>query len=50
MSWRMGLAAIVLAAIAMASGDALTQAVAPTNSAPNPYRAIYDWAKMPETR
>ena len=50
MSWRMGLAAIVLAAIAMASGDALTQAVAPTNSAPNPYRAIYDWAKIPEGR
>ena len=23
---------------------------APTNSAPNPYRAIYDWAKMPEGR
>jgi hypothetical protein len=27
-----------------------TQAVDPTNSAPNPYCAIYDWAKMPEGR
>src|SRR3974390_2781481 len=50
MGCRLGLAATVLAAMAMASGGALTQAVAPTNSAPNPYRAIYDWAKMPEGR
>ena len=30
--------------------DALTQAVTPTNSLPNPYRAIEDWAKLPEGR
>jgi hypothetical protein len=26
------------------------QSGAPTNSAPNPYRSIDDWAKMPEGR
>src|SRR5437588_9370330 len=30
--------------------EALTQAVAPTNSGPNPYRTIGSWAKMPEGR
>jgi len=30
--------------------SASTQTGEPTNSAPNPYRAIYDWAKMPEGR
>ena len=28
----------------------LTQTVAPTNSAPNPYRTIEGWAKMPDGR
>lgn len=50
MTCRLGLAATVLAAIVIVSEGASTQAVAPTNSAPNPYRAIYDWAKLPEGR
>ena len=35
------------AIIAVLGTDALTQAVTPTNSLPNPYRAIEDWAKLP---
>ena len=38
------------AIIAVLGTDALTQAVTPTNSLPNPYRAIEDWAKLPEGR
>ncbi len=44
------LALAVAAAIAVAGTEALTQAIAPTNSAPNPYRALDNWAKMPEGR
>jgi NHL repeat-containing protein len=43
---RLGL---TIAALFLAS-HALAQTVAPTNSAPNPYRAIENWAKLPEGR
>ncbi len=35
---------------ALLAGDALAQGNAPTNSAPNPYRTIANWAKMPTGR
>src|SRR3977135_4211691 len=38
------------AAMAVVGTEAYTQASAPTNSAPNPYRAVEGWAKMPEGR
>jgi hypothetical protein len=44
---RHPLALVVIATLAVAGTEALTQAVAPTNSAPNPYRTIEGWAKMP---
>jgi DNA-binding beta-propeller fold protein YncE len=47
---RTVLAIAALALMAIASRVASTQAIAPINSAPNPYRAIYDWAKLPEGR
>ena len=40
----------VAAAIALSIGAAHTQSMAPTNSAPNPYRTIEGFAKMPEGR
>src|SRR3981081_88793 len=40
----------VAAAMAVAGTEAYTQANAPTNSAPNPYRAVENWAKLPEGR
>ena len=50
MSGRLGPAITVLAVLVVVAKSASTQAVEPINSAPNPYRAIYDWAKMPEGR
>jgi DNA-binding beta-propeller fold protein YncE len=47
---RARLTIAILALIAVAGTSASTQTVSPTNSAPNPYRAIYDWAKMPAGR
>ncbi len=47
---RHPLALVVIATLAVAGTEALTQAVAPTNSAPNPYRTIEGWAKMPDGR
>jgi DNA-binding beta-propeller fold protein YncE len=44
------LAFIVAALIALASAEGLSQAVTPTNSLPNPYRSIENWAKLPEGR
>ena len=38
------------ALLAIAAGAAYSQTVAPTNSLPNPYRSIENWAKMPEGR
>ena len=40
----------VSAVFAVAGTQALTQATAPVNSGPNPYRTIESWAKMPEGR
>ena len=40
----------VAAAMAVAGTEAYTQANAPTNSAPNPYRAVENWAQLPEGR
>jgi len=50
MSGRLGPAITVLAVLVVMAKSASTQTVEPINSAPNPYRAIYDWAKMPEGR
>jgi sugar lactone lactonase YvrE len=45
------LAFAAAAAIVMVAGtEALAQAGAPTNSAPNPYRAVENWGKLPEGR
>ena len=50
MTTRLMLSSIVLAVVAITGDRASTQTISPTNSAPNPYRAIYNWAKMPEGR
>src|SRR5438309_1253158 len=43
--------ALAVGAVIVLSGvSAWTQAMAPTNSAPNPYRTIESFAKMPEER
>ena len=47
---RCGCALVVVATIAVGGTEGLTQANAPTNSAPNPYRAVENWAKLPEGR
>jgi len=47
---RHSLALTVAIALALVGTEALTQAVAPTNVGPNPYRTIEGWAKMPEGR
>jgi DNA-binding beta-propeller fold protein YncE len=39
-----------LALLAVAAEAAYSQAIAPTNSLPNPYRSIEGWAKMPAGR
>src|SRR5262249_947257 len=38
----------MIALLMGAGGSALTQAITPTNSLPNPYRSIENWAKLPE--
>src|SRR6516225_10658217 len=38
------------ALLAIGAGAAYSQTVAPTNSAPDPYRSIEGWAKMPDGR
>jgi streptogramin lyase len=40
----------LLALIAAAASSAYDQTVAPTNALPNPYRAVENWAKLPEGR
>jgi hypothetical protein len=55
-SWEAEMKLVRIAAMAAAvlavgaATDGLTQAVAPTNSAPNPYRTIERWGEMPEGR
>jgi DNA-binding beta-propeller fold protein YncE len=44
------LAFAIAATIVMAENAALAQGGSPTNSAPNPYRAIANWGKLPEGR
>ena len=44
------LALAVIAAMAVVGSEARAQISAPTNTAPNPYRAIEHWAKMPAGR
>ena len=43
-------AMFAVAAMLLTESAVLAQATAPTNSAPNPYRAIDNWAKLPEGR
>ena len=43
-------AMVTVAAVLLVESAALAQAIVPTNSAPNPYRAIENWAKLPEGR
>src|SRR5258708_1781900 len=44
------LAFAIAAAVVLAGNVALTQGSAPTNSAPNPYRTVANWGKLPEGR
>jgi hypothetical protein len=41
---------VTIAAVLLAESAVLAQGIVPTNSAPNPYRAIENWAKLPEGR
>jgi hypothetical protein len=41
-------AMVTVAAVLLAESAVLTQAIVPTNSAPNPHRAIENWANLPE--
>ena len=50
MTYRLVLIIAAFTVTAIVSQDASTQTITPTNSAPNPYRAIYDWGKLPEGR
>jgi sugar lactone lactonase YvrE len=47
---RYAFALAVAAAITVLASEAHTQATTPTNSLPNPYRAIENWAQLPEGR
>jgi DNA-binding beta-propeller fold protein YncE len=47
---RYAFALAVVAAVVAAQTEALSQLSAPTNSAPNPYRAVDNWGQMPEGR
>jgi sugar lactone lactonase YvrE len=44
------LALAAVAAILIVGERAFTQTTAPTNSLPNPYRSVEDWAKLPQGR
>src|SRR6266436_5549631 len=41
---------LLVALLATAASTAYDQAMAPTNSLPNPYRSVENWAKLPEGR
>src|SRR5258708_40154461 len=41
---------LLVALLAAAATTAYDQAMAPTNSLPNPYRPVEDWAKLPDGR
>ena len=40
----------IFAVIVMSAGAGLSQSVAPTNSLPDPYRSIENWAQLPQAR
>jgi hypothetical protein len=41
---------VAVSAVLLAESAVLAQAIVLTNSAPNPYRAIENWANLPEGR
>lgn len=43
-------AMVTVAAVLLAESAVLAQAIVPTNSAPNPHRALENWANLPEGR
>ena len=47
---RHAFALAITAAVTIFGGEALTQATTPTNSLPNPYRSIDNWAQLPDGR
>ena len=47
---RRAFALAVVAVMGIAASEASAQVSAPTNSAPNPYHAVENWAKMPAGR
>src|SRR5256884_8760918 len=47
---RIGPACALAVVATMVAAHVYAQGIAPTNSAPNPYRAIENWAKLPEGR
>ena len=47
---RRAFAFAVVAVMGIAASEASAQVSAPTNSAPNPYHAVENWAKMPAGR
>ena len=50
MQYRNGASALVVISAIAISGTALGQAISPTNSLPNPYRSIENWAQPPQGR
>ena len=50
MQYRNGASALVVISAIAISGTALGQAMSPTNSLPNPYRSIENWAQLPQGR
>src|SRR6516225_5454615 len=50
MQYRNGASALVVISAIAISGTALGQAISPTNSLPNPYRSIENWARLPQGR
>ena len=47
---RQALRFAAFAVLAISAGTVYSQTVAPTNSPPNPYRSVENWAKMPQGR
>src|SRR5499433_2701223 len=50
MQYRNGASALVVISAIAISGPVVGQAISPTNSLPNPYRSIENWAQLPEGR
>jgi DNA-binding beta-propeller fold protein YncE len=47
---RHAFALTLAVATVLAAGTAYNQSITPTNSAPNPYRSVENWAQLPEGR